>query len=183
MCIWKLWVEKEHFFLFSFSWWKWKAWKILLFLLGNKIYLKGTSFSLAFCNKSRNFFLKNHISLELRQYVMICLNENDISDWFNHNLFHDFFLIPYIYIYIYIWAKIGKLLPKNNIESSWKCMRQNREISPQEQYWVKLTKYAFSIGLKSQVFLLFNLFLLLFICPIVFFGIIYGSYCTILATF
>ena len=62
-------------------------------------------------------------------------------------------------------------------------MRQNREISPQEQYWVKLTKYAFSNGLKSQVFLLFNLFLLLFICPIVFFGIIYGSYGTILATF
>ena len=81
---------------------------------------------------------------------MICLNENDISDWFNHNLFHDFFLIPFIYIYI--WTKIGKLLPKNNIESSWKCMRQNREISPQEQYWVKLTKYAFSIGLKSRFF-------------------------------
>ena len=38
---------------------------------------------------------------------------------------------------------------------------------------------AFGIGLKSQLFLLFSLFLLLFINPIVLFGIIHRFYCTI----
>ena len=42
---------------------------------------------------------------------------------------------------------------------------------------------AFSIGLKNQLLLQFNLFLLLFIGPVVLFGIIHESYCTIFATF
>ena len=37
--------------------------------------------------------------------------------------------------------------------------------------------------LKSQFFFLFSLYLLLFMCSIVFFGIIYEFYCIILATF
>ena len=38
---------------------------------------------------------------------------------------------------------------------------------------------AFGIGLKSQLFLLFSLFLLLFMNPIVLFDIIHRFYCTI----
>ena len=51
-------------------------------------------------------------------------------------------------------------------------------------------KVVFGIGLKSQIFLLFSLFLLLFnlflilsIAFIAIFGIIYGSHCTISITF
>ena len=42
---------------------------------------------------------------------------------------------------------------------------------------------VFGIGLKSKLFLLFSLFLLLFMGPITLFGIIYGFYHTISATF
>ena len=42
---------------------------------------------------------------------------------------------------------------------------------------------AFGIGLKSQLFLLFSLFLLLFMSLIILFGTIHKSYCTISATF
>ena len=41
----------------------------------------------------------------------------------------------------------------------------------------------FGISLKSQFFLLFSLFLLLFIGLIILFGTIYGSHYTISATF
>ena len=45
------------------------------------------------------------------------------------------------------------------------------------------TEVAFGIGLRNQLFLLFNLFLLLFMVPIALFGTIYRSYCTISVTF
>ena len=45
------------------------------------------------------------------------------------------------------------------------------------------TEVAFGIGLRNQLFLLFNLFLLLFMGPIALFGTIHESYCTILVTF
>ena len=45
------------------------------------------------------------------------------------------------------------------------------------------TKCVFRIGLKSQFFLSFNLFLLPLMGPIALFGTVYGSHCTILATF
>ena len=45
------------------------------------------------------------------------------------------------------------------------------------------SKVAFDIGLKSQLILLFSLFLLLFMSITAFFGIIHESYSTILANF
>ena len=44
-------------------------------------------------------------------------------------------------------------------------------------------KCAFAYRLKSQVILLFNLLLLLFMGSTAFFGIMYGSHCTISANF
>ena len=45
------------------------------------------------------------------------------------------------------------------------------------------SKVAFDIGLKSQLILLFSLFLLLFMSITAFFGIIHESYSTILGNF
>ena len=44
-------------------------------------------------------------------------------------------------------------------------------------------KCVFGVGLKNQLFLLFNLFLLLFIGLIAFFDTIHRSHCTVSATF
>ena len=54
-----------------------------------------------------------------------------------------------------------------------------------ERYWqsFEATKVAFGIGLRNQLFLLFNLFLLLFMGSITLFGTIHRSYCTISVTF
>ena len=45
------------------------------------------------------------------------------------------------------------------------------------------TWFAFGIGLKNQFSLLFSLFLVLFMGPIVLFGTIHGSHYTISVTF
>ena len=47
----------------------------------------------------------------------------------------------------------------------------------------KVIKFVFGYKLKNWFILLFNLFLLLFMCLISFFNIIYGPYYTILVNF
>ena len=72
--------------------------------------------------------------------------------------------------------RVEKKKKKKN--EMWRCKRKH-SFNPIQTG----TKCAFDSKLKSQFILLFNLFLLLFIGPIVLFGTIYESHCTISANF
>ena len=75
------------------------------------------------------------------------------------------------------------------VKVSQKCCERNTskklpkqiQFSPKAQ--IKCLSVCLAQNLKSQLILLFSLFLLLFMSPIALFGTIHGSHCTILANF